>query len=117
MQAPAANRSIRIKLADHVREAGRQRGAASGVGTRRESVPGGSVAASMPPHGPAPGRDTTLPALLLLIGKQCFKHVLMPVDFVADVIGKPSLSCHAGRNGRSEERAAHLAVRISFRSR
>ncbi|PPU94429.1 hypothetical protein XpopCFBP1817_09845 [Xanthomonas populi] len=33
------------------------RGAASGVGTRRESIPGDSVAASMPPHGPAPGYD------------------------------------------------------------
>ncbi|PPT83832.1 hypothetical protein XarbCFBP8149_19720 [Xanthomonas arboricola] len=117
MQAPAANRSIHIKLADHVREAGRQRGAASGVGTRRTSVPGGSVAASMPPHGPAPGRGTTLPILLSLIGKQYFKHVLMPADFVADVIGKPSVCCHAARNGRSEERVAHLAVRISFRNR
>ncbi|PPU52661.1 hypothetical protein XarbCFBP6827_14675 [Xanthomonas arboricola] len=55
------------------------------------------MAASMPPHGPAPGRGTTLPILLSLIGKQYFKHVLMPADFVADVIGKPSLSCHAGR--------------------
>ncbi|PPU23130.1 hypothetical protein XarCFBP6762_19870 [Xanthomonas arboricola] len=52
---------------------GRQRGAASSVGTRRESVPGGSVATSMSPHGPAPGRGTTLPRLLLLIGKQCFR--------------------------------------------
>ncbi|PPT81790.1 hypothetical protein XarzCFBP7410_19390 [Xanthomonas arboricola pv. zantedeschiae] len=51
---------------------GRQRGAASGVGTRRKSIPGGSVAASMPPHGPAPGRDTTFSALLLLIGRRCF---------------------------------------------
>ncbi|QDS14917.1 hypothetical protein FPL04_04190 [Xanthomonas arboricola] len=42
---------------------GRQRGTASGVGTRRKSVPGGSVAASMPPHGPA------LPVLPLLIGR------------------------------------------------
>ncbi|MEQ7761178.1 hypothetical protein ABQ144_19140, partial [Xanthomonas hortorum pv. hederae] len=36
--------------------------------TRRESVPGGSVAASMPPHGPAIGEDTapeSLPAVLL----------------------------------------------------
>ncbi|NMI20845.1 hypothetical protein E1J24_02810 [Xanthomonas hortorum pv. pelargonii] len=39
------------------------RGAASGVGTRRESVRGGSVAASMPPHGPAPGYDTALPLI------------------------------------------------------
>ncbi|PPU15491.1 hypothetical protein XarbCFBP7610_21780 [Xanthomonas arboricola] len=67
-----------------MRGGGRRRGAASSVGTRRESVPGGSVAASMPPHGPAPGRDTTLPTLLSLIGKQYFKHVLMPADFVAD---------------------------------
>ncbi|MFS8426720.1 hypothetical protein EIQ28_00155 [Xanthomonas campestris pv. plantaginis] len=32
---------------------GRVRGGASGPRTRRESVHGGSVAASMPPHGPA----------------------------------------------------------------
>ncbi|PPU53102.1 hypothetical protein XarbCFBP6827_17255 [Xanthomonas arboricola] len=76
---------------------GRWRGAASGVGTRRESIPGGSVATSMSPHGPAPGRDTTLPALPLLIGKQCLKHVLMPADFVADVIGKPSTCCHVAK--------------------
>ncbi|NMI52742.1 hypothetical protein E1J25_13780 [Xanthomonas hortorum pv. taraxaci] len=37
------------------------RGAASSVGTRRESVRGGSVAASMPPHGPNTGYDTTPP--------------------------------------------------------
>ncbi|PPU42469.1 hypothetical protein XaplCFBP3123_05140 [Xanthomonas arboricola pv. populi] len=96
---------------------GRRRGAASSVGTRRKSVLGGSVAASMPPHGPAPGRGTTLPTLPPLIGKQGFKHVSMPVDSVADVIGKPSICCHATRNGSSEERAAHLAVRISFRNR
>ncbi|PPT60480.1 hypothetical protein XarbCFBP8153_08915 [Xanthomonas arboricola] len=79
---------------------GRRRGAASSVGTRRESVPGGSVATSMSPHGPAPGRGTALPTLPPLIGKQCFKQVLMPADFVADVIGKPSVCCHAARNGR-----------------
>ncbi|WP_219843016.1 hypothetical protein, partial [Xanthomonas arboricola] len=55
--------------------------------------------------------------MLLLIGKQCFKQVLMPADFVADVIGKSSICCHAARNGCPEERAAHLAVRISFRNR
>ncbi|PPU52660.1 hypothetical protein XarbCFBP6827_14670 [Xanthomonas arboricola] len=75
------------------------------------------MAASMPPHGPALGRGTPLPTLLSLIGKQCFNQVLMPADFVADVIGKPSISCHAARNGRSEERVAHLAVRTSFRNR
>ncbi len=55
------------------------------------------MAASMPPHGPAPGRNTTLPILPPLIGKQCFKHVLMPVDFVADVIGTPSICSHGAR--------------------
>ncbi|PPU29857.1 hypothetical protein XspCFBP7912_18245 [Xanthomonas sp. CFBP 7912] len=38
---------------------GRGRGALTARGTRRESVRGGSVAASMPPHGPAIGEDTT----------------------------------------------------------
>ncbi|MBV6815119.1 hypothetical protein ACE15N_16950 [Xanthomonas campestris pv. passiflorae] len=52
------------------------------------------MAASMPPHGPAPGRDTALSRLLLLIGTQCFKQVLIRDDFVADVIGKPSIDCH-----------------------
>ncbi|PPU23131.1 hypothetical protein XarCFBP6762_19875 [Xanthomonas arboricola] len=52
---------------------GRRRGAASSVGTRRESITGGSVATSMSPHGPAPGRGTTHPRLLPLIGKQCFQ--------------------------------------------
>ncbi|PPT81789.1 hypothetical protein XarzCFBP7410_19385 [Xanthomonas arboricola pv. zantedeschiae] len=65
---------------------GRQRGAASGVGTRRKSIPGGSVAASMPPHGPAPGRGTTLPALLLLIGKQGFQADVAPADWVGQVV-------------------------------
>ncbi len=36
----------------------RGRGALDARGTRRESVRGGSVAASMPPHGPASGKDT-----------------------------------------------------------
>ncbi|MCC4620762.1 hypothetical protein LL965_11930 [Xanthomonas cassavae CFBP 4642] len=52
------------------------------------------MAASMPPHGPAPGRDTALSRLLPLIGKRCFKQVLIPEDFVANVIGKPSIYCH-----------------------
>ncbi|PPT16851.1 hypothetical protein XaCFBP7622_21140, partial [Xanthomonas arboricola] len=33
-------------------------GALAGCGTRRESIRGGSVAASMPPHGPATGEGT-----------------------------------------------------------
>ncbi|NHF66309.1 hypothetical protein FFY45_11285 [Xanthomonas hortorum] len=37
---------------------GRGRGALTARGTRRESVRGGSVAASMPPHGPAIGEET-----------------------------------------------------------
>ncbi|PPT60537.1 hypothetical protein XarbCFBP8153_05190 [Xanthomonas arboricola] len=37
---------------------GRGCGALTARGTRREPVPGGSAAASMPPHGPAIGKDT-----------------------------------------------------------
>ncbi|PPT32656.1 hypothetical protein XarjCFBP7653_21280 [Xanthomonas arboricola] len=36
----------------------RRRGALTACGTRREPIPGGSVAASMPPHGPATGKGT-----------------------------------------------------------
>ncbi|PPU65350.1 hypothetical protein XcodCFBP4690_05060 [Xanthomonas codiaei] len=64
------------------------------------------MAASMPPHGPAPGRDTTLPTLPPLIGKRCFKHMLLSMDFVADVIDRPSVCSHVARNGRSEERVS-----------
>ncbi|MBO9773188.1 hypothetical protein J7430_16185 [Xanthomonas axonopodis pv. begoniae] len=32
--------------------------------------------------------------MLLLIGTHCFKQVLIPEHFVADVIGKPSIDCH-----------------------
>ncbi|MFS8377874.1 hypothetical protein DFG55_18820 [Xanthomonas campestris pv. campestris] len=42
----------------------RRRGALTARGTRREPVPGGSVAASMPPHGPASGEDTAQQSLL-----------------------------------------------------
>ncbi|PPU65603.1 hypothetical protein XcodCFBP4690_03690 [Xanthomonas codiaei] len=37
---------------------GRGRGALPACGTRREPIHGGSVAASMPPHGPASGEGT-----------------------------------------------------------
>ncbi|PPT39493.1 hypothetical protein XarjCFBP7653_10660 [Xanthomonas arboricola] len=40
------------------RLASRGRGALTARGTRREPIPGGSVAASRPPHGPATGEDT-----------------------------------------------------------
>ncbi|NHF67271.1 hypothetical protein FFY45_16390 [Xanthomonas hortorum] len=40
------------------RLSGRGRGALTACGTRRKPVHGGSVAASMPPHGPASGEDT-----------------------------------------------------------
>ncbi|PPT35763.1 hypothetical protein XarjCFBP7653_18220 [Xanthomonas arboricola] len=41
-----------------VKSSGRRgRSALTVCGTRREPVPGGSVAASMPPHGPATGKD------------------------------------------------------------
>ncbi|MFS8421917.1 hypothetical protein EIQ17_20005 [Xanthomonas campestris pv. campestris] len=41
------------------------RGALAACGTRREPVPGGSVAASMPPHGPASGEGTAPERLLV----------------------------------------------------
>ncbi|NMI22919.1 hypothetical protein E1J24_13935 [Xanthomonas hortorum pv. pelargonii] len=47
---------------------GRGRDALTACGTRRKYVHVGSVAASMPPHGPASGEDTapeSLPAVLL----------------------------------------------------
>ncbi|APP86838.1 hypothetical protein E1J29_01480 [Xanthomonas hortorum pv. vitians] len=49
--------------------AARARGALAARGTRRESVPGGSVAASMPPHGPAIGKDTAPDSLLIALLK------------------------------------------------
>ncbi|NHF68047.1 hypothetical protein FFY45_20475, partial [Xanthomonas hortorum] len=49
------------------RSVGRGRGALTARGTRRESVPGGSVAASMPPHGPAIGEDTAPDSLLVAL--------------------------------------------------
>ncbi|APP81914.1 hypothetical protein E1J23_00110 [Xanthomonas gardneri] len=55
------------------------RGAASGSGTRRESVRGGSVAASMPPHGPAPGYGTALP-LFAPAGWQALQVDAMHLD-------------------------------------
>ncbi|NHF68302.1 hypothetical protein FFY45_21860 [Xanthomonas hortorum] len=48
---------------------GRGRGALTARGTRRESVRGGSVAASMPPHGPAIGEDTAPESLLVVLLK------------------------------------------------
>ncbi|PUE98647.1 hypothetical protein C7T87_18185 [Xanthomonas hortorum pv. hederae] len=43
------------------------RGALAARRTRRESIPGGSVAASMPPHGPASGEDTAPDRLLVAL--------------------------------------------------
>ncbi|PPT82481.1 hypothetical protein XarzCFBP7410_16180 [Xanthomonas arboricola pv. zantedeschiae] len=47
----------------------RERGALTARGTRREPVPGGSVAASMPPHGPAVGEGTAPESLLAVFLK------------------------------------------------
>ncbi|WP_205626784.1 hypothetical protein, partial [Xanthomonas phaseoli] len=55
--------------------------------------------------------------MLLLIGTQCFKQVLMPEHFVADVIVKAFICSCISRNGCPEKRAVHLAVGISFRDR
>ncbi|PPV07070.1 hypothetical protein XbrCFBP1976_09685 [Xanthomonas bromi] len=46
---------------------GRGRDALTACGTRRTSVAGGSVAASMPPHGPASAKDIA-PANLVVCG-------------------------------------------------
>ncbi|PPT53873.1 hypothetical protein XarbCFBP8138_19155 [Xanthomonas arboricola] len=48
---------------------GRGRGALAACRTRRESVRGGSVAASMPPHGPASGEGTAPDSLLAVLLK------------------------------------------------
>ncbi|MBB3812092.1 hypothetical protein FHY13_000398 [Xanthomonas arboricola] len=47
----------------------RGRGALTACRTRSESVPGGSVAASMPPHGPAIGEDTAPDGVLIVLLK------------------------------------------------
>ncbi|QEW15248.1 hypothetical protein DYQ48_09820 [Xanthomonas hortorum] len=52
-------------------DVGRVRGALTARGTRRESVPGGSVAASMPPHGPASGEDTAPESWSVVFLKSC----------------------------------------------
>ncbi|PPT54227.1 hypothetical protein XarbCFBP8138_16805 [Xanthomonas arboricola] len=67
-------------------------GALTACGTRRESVHGGSVAASMPPHGPASGEGTAPDSWSAVFLKACCSawaeeklvgHVLKPVDYLA----------------------------------
>ncbi|PPT44768.1 hypothetical protein XarbCFBP8132_01945 [Xanthomonas arboricola] len=52
-KGPAAKRQI-----NNQSRVSRGCGVLTARGTRRESIRGGSVAASMPPHGPAIGEDT-----------------------------------------------------------
>ncbi|MCF8832616.1 hypothetical protein KIP60_21205, partial [Xanthomonas campestris pv. campestris] len=59
------------------------RGALTACGTRRESVRGGSVAASMPPHGPASGEDTAPERSQVASLKACLLFVR-----VATLIGR-----------------------------
>ncbi|PPT95725.1 hypothetical protein XarbCFBP7408_18570 [Xanthomonas arboricola pv. guizotiae] len=54
MQAPVAGSVIWMVPSC----AGGGRGVLTARGTRRKPIPGGSVAASMPPHGPAIGEAT-----------------------------------------------------------
>ncbi|MBB4756749.1 hypothetical protein FHT15_001404 [Xanthomonas campestris] len=61
-KGPAANSQRRV------------RGALTVCGTRREPVPGGSVAASMPPHGPATGKDTAPDNWSALCLKSCLSR-------------------------------------------
>ncbi|APP80235.1 hypothetical protein E1J23_09045 [Xanthomonas gardneri] len=51
---------------------GRGRGALTACGTRRKYIRVGSVAASMPPHGPAIGEDTAPESLLVALRRS--KH-------------------------------------------
>ncbi|PPU83322.1 hypothetical protein XhhCFBP4925_07725 [Xanthomonas hortorum pv. hederae] len=57
-----------------------EHGAVSGVGTRRESVCGGSVAASMPLHGPAPGYVTAPPVFAAADRKAMHSTGVTPAD-------------------------------------
>ncbi|PPT37464.1 hypothetical protein XarjCFBP7653_15035 [Xanthomonas arboricola] len=50
---------------------GRARGALTARGTRRKYVRVGSVAASMPPHGPAIGEDTAPENASVALLKAC----------------------------------------------
>ncbi|PUE94449.1 hypothetical protein C7T87_22225 [Xanthomonas hortorum pv. hederae] len=50
---------------------GRGRGALTACGTRRKYVHVGSVAASMPPHGPASGEDTAPESLQVALLRAC----------------------------------------------
>ncbi|WP_221197386.1 hypothetical protein [Xanthomonas euroxanthea] len=50
-----------------------------------------------------------------LIGKQCVKQVLMPVDFVADVISKPSIYCHVASDGDAPKDLQTTGPRHFFR--
>ncbi|PPT42568.1 hypothetical protein XarjCFBP7653_03170 [Xanthomonas arboricola] len=87
-----------------MRGVGRRRGAASGVGTRRKYVHVGSVAASMPPHGPAPGRGTTLPISLPLSNKHCHQaHVQAPaIDRRIRMKIAGPVWCYSWRPGSTE---------------
>ncbi|WP_206742767.1 hypothetical protein, partial [Xanthomonas arboricola] len=62
-----ADSSHRLDAANSL--GGRGRAALAACRTRRESVRGGSVAASLPPHGPASGKDTAPDSLLAVLLK------------------------------------------------
>ncbi|MFS8421918.1 hypothetical protein EIQ17_20010 [Xanthomonas campestris pv. campestris] len=68
---------------------GRGRGSLTACGTRREPVPGGSVAASMPPHGPASGEGTAPERLLAGSLKAMHTGHLMPTEVQVKRVGSP----------------------------
>ncbi|PPU01877.1 hypothetical protein XarjCFBP8253_09230 [Xanthomonas arboricola pv. juglandis] len=57
------------------------RGVLTACGTRREPIPGGSVAASMPPHGPATGEATAPDSWSAAFLKACDSDCVADVTF------------------------------------
>ncbi|MFS8373283.1 hypothetical protein EIQ27_08255 [Xanthomonas campestris pv. armoraciae] len=76
---------------------GRGRGALTARGTRREPVPGGSVAASMPPHGPASGEGTAPERLLVASLKAMHTDHGMPTEVQVKRVGSPDQTLSGSR--------------------
>ncbi|PPT43932.1 hypothetical protein XarjCFBP7653_01670 [Xanthomonas arboricola] len=77
---------------------GRGCGALTACGTRREPILGGSVAASMPPHGPATGEGTAPDSWLVgcLKGVSVDRSALWDASLSEQQIPVPALTKHTG---------------------